>query len=57
MKLENEVGSIEAGKRADIIVLDANPLANISNIRTVRFVITQGRLFESSKLWASVGFN
>ena len=56
MKLENEVGTIEAGKRADIIILDANPLDNISNIRTIRFVITQGRLFESAKLWESVGF-
>ena len=56
MKLENEVGTIEAGKRADIIILDANPLDNISNIRKVRFVITQGRLFESARLWESVGF-
>ena len=56
MKLENEVGIIEAGKRADVIVLDANPLDNISNIRRVRFVLTQGRLFDSAKLWESVGF-
>ena len=56
MKLENEVGTIEAGKRADIIILDANPLDNISNIRKVKFVVTQGRLFDSAKLWESVGF-
>jgi imidazolonepropionase-like amidohydrolase len=56
MKLENEVGTIETGKRADIIVLDADPLASISNIRTVRFVIAQGRMFESAKLWQTVGF-
>jgi imidazolonepropionase-like amidohydrolase len=56
MKLENEVGVIEPGKRADIIILDANPLDNISNIRKVRFVMTQGRLFDSAKLWESVGF-
>ena len=56
MKLENEVGTIEAGKRADIIILDANPLDSISNIRKVRFVVTQGRLFECAKLWESVGF-
>lgn len=56
MKLENEVGTIEAGKRADIIILDANPLDNISNIRRVRFVVTQGRLFDCAKLWESVGF-
>jgi len=54
--IPNEVGMIEAGKRADVIVLDANPLDNISNIRRVRFVVTQGRLFDSAKLWESVGF-
>jgi len=56
MRLDQEVGSIEAGKRADVIVLDANPLENVSNIRTIRYVVTQGRLFESAKLWQSVGF-
>jgi len=33
MKPENEVGTIEAGKRAEIFILDANPLDNISNIQ------------------------
>jgi imidazolonepropionase-like amidohydrolase len=56
MKLENEVGTIEAGKRADLIILDANPLDNISNIRKVSFVMTQGRLFDCAKLWETVDF-
>ena len=57
MKLENEVGTIAAGKRADtIVILDANPLGKISNIRKVRFVVTQGRLFDCAKLWETVGF-
>jgi imidazolonepropionase-like amidohydrolase len=56
MKLENEVGTIAAGKRADIIILDANPLENISNIRKVKLVVTRGRLFDSASLAQSVGF-
>jgi imidazolonepropionase-like amidohydrolase len=56
IKLDSEVGTIEAGKRADLVILDANPLDNISNIRKVRFVVTQGRLFDSATLWESVGF-
>ena len=47
MKLENEVGTIEPGKRADIIILDGNPLENISNVRKLKFVIAQGRLSEA----------
>src|SRR4030095_7378829 len=46
MKLENEAGTIAVGKRADMIILDANPLDNISNIRSVKTVITAGRPYE-----------
>jgi imidazolonepropionase-like amidohydrolase len=49
-------GTIEAGKRADLIVLDANPLDNISNIRRLRWVIANGRVMEPAKLWAEAGF-
>jgi imidazolonepropionase-like amidohydrolase len=56
MKLDNEVGTIAAGRRADLIVLDANPVEDISNIRKVRLVVTLGRLFDCAKLWEIVGF-
>jgi imidazolonepropionase-like amidohydrolase len=56
MGLDDELGTIEAGKRADLVVLDESPLERISNIRTVRFVVRDGKLYESSTLWRSVGF-
>ena len=56
MKIENEVGTVAAGKRADLIILDANPLENISNIRSVKTVITSGRVYNCAALWTSVGF-
>jgi imidazolonepropionase-like amidohydrolase len=56
MRVEQDVGTIEPGKRADLLVLDANPLDDISNIRTGRYVMKDGRLFESAALWEAAGF-
>jgi cytosine/adenosine deaminase-related metal-dependent hydrolase len=42
MGLEEEVGTIEVNKRADLILLAANPLDNIHYIRTVRYVVANG---------------
>jgi imidazolonepropionase-like amidohydrolase len=56
MKLDKETGSIEVGKRADLIIVDGNPLESISNIRNVRQVVTGGRIYDTATLWQSVGF-
>jgi imidazolonepropionase-like amidohydrolase len=56
MKLDLEVGTVERGKRADLAVLDANPLEDIHNIRTVRWTISDGRMYDSAALWKSVKF-
>lgn len=56
MGMEQESGTIEAGKRADIIILNANPLDDISNIRSVDKVIANGALYDAAPLWKSVGF-
>jgi len=56
MRVDKDVGTLEVGKRADMLVLDANPLENISNVRTVRFVMKDGKMFESAALWTGAGF-
>jgi imidazolonepropionase-like amidohydrolase len=56
MGLDGELGTVEVGKRADLVVLDANPLERISNIRAVRWVVANGKIYDASELWRSVGF-
>ena len=47
---------IERGKRADMVVLNANPLDAIRNIRSVRWTISGGRVYDAPALWTSVRF-
>jgi len=56
MKMDAEVGTIERGKRADMVVLNANPLDAIRNIRSVRWTIREGRVYDAPALWQSVRF-
>jgi imidazolonepropionase-like amidohydrolase len=56
MGMERESGTVEAGKRADLVVIEGDPLADISHIRRVSAVIAAGRLFRPAPLWQSAGF-
>ncbi len=56
MNLADESGTIEPGKRADMVLVNGNPLENISDIRKVSRVVANGRMYDSAALWKSVGF-
>ena len=43
-------GTLEPGKVADVLVVAADPLANISNLRKVELVLTQGRVVDLKSL-------
>lgn len=56
MGMEKDSGTIEPGKRADVILVEGNPLENISDIRKVSAVFAGGRMYQPAALWTSVGF-
>ena len=45
-----EQGTIEPGKLADLLILDADPLADIKNIRAIRTIMIDGRIVDRSRL-------
>ena len=48
--LADSVGTVAAGKWADLVLLDANPLDDITNTTTVRAVVANGRYFDRAAL-------
>ena len=45
----DKLGTVEVGKLADLIVVSANPLGNVSNIRELKLVLKDGKLVEISE--------
>jgi amidohydrolase family protein len=50
LELANTLGTVEPGKLADLVLLDANPLEDIRNTRRIRAVIADGRLYRRAEL-------
>ncbi|AIF47769.1 hypothetical protein HY57_11075 [Dyella japonica A8] len=56
MGLDKELGTIAEGKRADMVLLDGDPLADIRNTRRVARTIAGGAVYTPAPLWQSVDF-
>jgi hypothetical protein len=50
LRKEAEIGTITPGKRADLLILDADPLADINNTRAIRTVVKDGAVYEPQSL-------
>jgi imidazolonepropionase-like amidohydrolase len=56
MRLDKSVGTIQLGMRADMVLLDSDPLVDIHNTRRIVKTIAGGAIYDPAPLWESVEF-
>jgi imidazolonepropionase-like amidohydrolase len=54
LALEKTSGTVDTGKRADLVLLDANPLDDIASLRRIHAVLINGRLLDRAVLDATL---
>jgi imidazolonepropionase-like amidohydrolase len=57
MKMDDRVGSVEVGKRADLVLVDGDPLQDFQALRRVTRVVAGGKVYDPADLWKSVDFS
>jgi len=55
--MDKEIGSLEVGKLADLIVLDKNPLENIQNSEFITYTMVNGRLYDAATMQEIGNYN
>jgi imidazolonepropionase-like amidohydrolase len=55
MKRNGELGTVEPGKLADLILIDGDPVARISDVRRVTLTVKDGVVFDPAAVYATVG--
>src|SRR5260370_25475302 len=55
MKLDGDLGSISPGKLADLILVNGDPAANISDIRRTTLVMKDGIVHKPDELYSTIG--
>jgi cytosine/adenosine deaminase-related metal-dependent hydrolase len=53
--IQDDIGTIDTGKRADLVLLDADPLSDIANTRRISGVISKGKHYSPAELLADTG--
>jgi imidazolonepropionase-like amidohydrolase len=53
---EKEFGSVTVGKKANLILVDGDPIKNIGDIRKVEMVMKNGSLYDPKAMYQSYGF-